>query len=80
MTCRKRVSPSVTGWPVRNGNNGSNCQSDLDSDADVDGGDLVAFISAYTEMRSDADLDENGFIDAGDVEIAAGDFGRDGCE
>lgn len=56
-------------------------KGDLDCDCDVDGSDIVAFVAALPPAVYDAAADFNNdlVIDAADLEILAGKFGKSDC-
>lgn len=49
---------------------------DYDSDCDVDGSDLSTFVSAYEAGSSDADLNDDGDVNAEDIEDFCRNFGN----
>lgn len=49
---------------------------DFDGDGYIDGIDLAVFMEAYNNELSDADLNFNGIIDTGDIEIMSQHFGK----
>jgi len=54
------------------------CAADFDRDRDVDASDLYAFIGYYPQdMR--ADLNDDGIVNASDLNVFSNDFGRTGC-
>jgi hypothetical protein len=54
-------------------------KGDLDCDCDVDGSDIVAFASALAASDLAADFNNDGVVDAADLEIFAGKFGKSDC-
>ena len=56
------------------------CVSDFNSDADVDGHDLAAFIDAYNEGSTEADLNGDGLINSEDIAIFASEMGNSDCK
>ena len=56
--------------------NYSSMKGDFDHDRDVDGSDLVTFADAYAVGGDLSDLNNDGSIDAKDLEIFANNFGR----
>jgi VWFA-related protein len=55
------------------------CTSNFDTDSDVDGVDLVHFLTAYSQMNIEADLNADGAINDQDVAIFTGKFGQTDC-
>ncbi len=61
------------------GNDCLGCIGDIDTDHDVDGSDLSAFISDFQNNIGHADLNQDGITDSGDIAIFAQYFGRNDC-
>jgi len=55
------------------------CESDFDTDGDVDGSDLAVFANAYAAGNPKADLNKDGKVNVDDLAVFGADFGRTNC-
>ena len=66
-------------WAGGPGDGACQCQGDLDNDQDLDGWDLLDFSFYYANQNLEADLNGDNLVDVADLEVFAGDYGRNDC-
>jgi hypothetical protein len=55
------------------------CPGDFNEDGDIDGSDFWAFTNAFANRDPEADMNQDGLINAGDLQIFSENFGEFVC-